>query len=289
MSLVTPFQDESISWSELEENMSKLNETPIRGYLALGGNAESMGMSEREKDEVLGTVVRLAGERDDKIVIGGIACESSYLAIERAKAMADTGAGYARILPPHYFASGMTPEVLIRFYEEVADHTPIPFILYNVPKLTGGVRVTPATVARLADHPKIAGIKDSSPDGVYGFLHATRHMEDFAVLAGSANTFFPALASGAAGGDMTLANYLPSLCCELLSSFERGDMGRARDLHLSIYTINKLVSGTYGVPGIKAAMDLLGYSGGEPRRPFAPLGNEGIAHIRETLEEEGLL
>jgi dihydrodipicolinate synthase/N-acetylneuraminate lyase len=99
----------------------------------------------------------------------------------------------------------------LRFYEEIADNSPLPFILYNIPKLTGGVRLCPSAVAQPAKHPKILGIKDSSGDGIYGFLAATRRTESsFSVLAGSANIFYPALVSGARGGDMSLTNYLPS-------------------------------------------------------------------------------
>lgn len=286
VSLVTPFRNEKISFPELEENIARLNETPIRGYLVLGGNAESQGMSERERDEVLKTAVKAAEERT---IIAGIACESTTLAIEEAKRLAGIGADLFRILPPHYFASKTTTDLILRFYEEIADHSPLPFILYNVPKLTSGVQLPPDAVARLAGHPKILGIKDSSSAGIYGFLAATRNIESFAVLAGSANIFYPALVSGAHGGDMTLANYLPDQSCELMSSFLKGDTKRARDLHLSLYTVNNLISGKFGVPGIKAAMDFMGYHGGDPRRPFMPLQKDDRALIRKTLENEGFL
>ncbi len=287
VSLVTPFRNEKISFSELRDNIARLNSTPIRGYLVLGGNAESQGMSEHEREEVLESVVKAAQE---KIIIAGIACESTTLAIETARKLADLGADLFRILPPHYFASKTTTDMILRFYEEIADNSPLPFILYNVPKLTGGVRLPPSAVAQLAKHPKIIGIKDSSSEGIYGFLAATRGIESsFSVLAGSANIFYPALVSGAHGGDMSLANYLPEHCCELMSNHLKGNTTRAKALHLSLYTVNSLVSGRFGVPGIKAAMDLVGYHGGESRRPFVSLGEEEIATIHETLQGEGFL
>lgn len=287
VSLVTPFRNQKISFSELEENIARLNSTPVRGYLVLGGNAESQGLSEHEREEVLKSVVKAA---KDKIIIAGIACESTVLAIEEAYKLADLGADLFRILPPHYFASKTTTDMILRFYKEIADNSPLPFILYNVPKLTGGVKLPPSAVAQLAKHPKILGIKDSSSEGIYGFLAATRKIESsFSVLAGSANIFYPAIVSGAHGGDMSLANYLPEHCCELMSSHLVGNTARARALHLSLYTVNSLVSGRFGVPGIKAAMDIMGYHGGESRRPFVSLGHEEISLIQETLRAESFL
>ncbi|MDY7028035.1 MAG: dihydrodipicolinate synthase family protein [Spirochaetota bacterium] len=286
VSLVTPFVQEKISFELLEENVTKQNKTSVKGYLVLGGNGEYMSLSEDEQLKILSRVSKL---KEDKKLICGVACESTHLTIERAKLIADYGVDLLRILPPHYFASRMTDEVLIRFYEEVADNSPVPFILYNVPKLTNGVGLSPEGVKRLAGHPRIIGIKDSSAEGIYGFLAATKNVHSFAVLAGSANIFLPALVSGAVGGDMSLANYLPDACCTLQKYYEEGRMAEARDLHLSLFKINKLVSGQFGVPGVKAAMDLTGYRGGEPRRPFTPLEKSDTMMIKSLLEMEGLL
>jgi 4-hydroxy-2-oxoglutarate aldolase len=177
----------------------------------------------------------------------------------------------------------MSREVLYRFYSEVADNASLPIILYHVPRLTNGVEFSPELVHSLASHPNIKGIKDSSSDGIYGFIGATRTIEDFAVLSGSANSFFPALVAGADGGDMTLANYLPEYCCRLYDEFQAGNLEKAKRLHFALYTINKLVSGKLGIPGIKAAMDIMGYHGGEPRRPILPLEQEDAENLRKKL------
>ncbi len=281
VSLITPFHKDEISFSELQENINRLGQTPVGGYLVLGGNSESPGMSEAERLRVLKTVT---GCKGNKIIIGGVAAESSRQASEEIQKFYDLGVDCVRVLPPHYFARSMTNEVLYRFYQEVADNSPLPIILYNVPKLTGGLDFSASLVRTLAGHRQIIGIKDSSPDGIHGFIASTRDLPGFSVLAGSANNFFPALAAGAAGGDMTIANYLPELCCRLYNEFEKGNIEQARDLHLALYTINRLVSGTFGVAGIKAAMDIMGMHGGEPRRPFLPLEEEHIATVRDALE-----
>lgn len=280
VSLITPFHKDEISFSELEENINQLNRTPVGGYLVLGGNSESPGMSEAERLQILKTVTNCKG---DKILLASVAAESTRQAREEIQRFLDLGVDCVRVLPPHYFARSMTNEVLYRFYKELADSSPLPIILYNVPKLTGGLDFSASLVRTLAGHQQIIGIKDSSPDGIHGFIAATRDLPDFSVLAGSANNFFPALAAGAVGGDMTIANYLPELCCRLYSEFRKGNIEQARDLHLALYTINRVVSGTFGVAGIKAAMEIMGRCGGEPRRPFLPLGKEHVATVRDAL------
>jgi len=286
VSLVTPFEDEAPRLDWLSENMDALNRTSIRGYLALGGNGEAQTLTESERVHVLDAILARKGS---KIVIAGVSEESSRAAIGTARLYASRGADYLRVMPPHYFSKHMNDEVLVRFYREVADESPVPLLLYNVPKLTGGVRLSPETAAVLARHPNILGVKDSSPEGIYGYLAAVREIPGFRVLAGSAGIFFPALVAGASGGDMSLANFLPGPCCELYDAFRSGDLDRARSLHHRLFTVNAAVSGTYGVAGVKAAMDLTGYRGGEPRKPLSALTMPQRNSLRSVLAEEGYL
>ncbi len=288
VSLVTPFVEESVSKEALLGNLEALSRTPVRGFLVLGGNGEYMALSTEEQDAVL-TAVLAYFRGSGRTVICGVAYESTYLTIERCKTVADLGGDTVRVLPPHYFASRMNDEILIRFYEEVAEAVSLPILLYNVPKLTGGVSLSPEAVTLLAEHPRIVGIKDSSEGGIYGYLSGTAGNESFDVIAGSITTFLPALLAGGVGADMSIANYLPGRCCELQGAFEAGDLERARRLHLSLTRINRLVSGDYGVPGVKAAMELMGFAGGAPRRPFVPLDSPGRGAVRRVLEEEGFL
>lgn len=286
VSLVTPFEDEAPRLDWLSENMDALNRTGIRGYLSLGGNGEAQTLTESERLLVLDAILARKGS---KVVIAGVSEESSRAAVETARRYAGRGADYLRVMPPHYFAKHMDDEVLVRFYREVADGSPAPLLLYNVPQLTGGVRLSPAAAAELARHPNIHGVKDSSPEGIYGYLAAARGIPGFRVLAGSAGIFFPALVAGASGGDMSLANFLPGPCCDLYDAFRSGDLDRARSLHHRLYTVNAGVSGSFGVAGVKAAMDLLGFRGGEPRKPLAALTTPQRETLRSLLAEEGFL
>ncbi|MGI6433703.1 MAG: dihydrodipicolinate synthase family protein [Sphaerochaetaceae bacterium] len=280
VSLITPFRDDLVAYDLLIENLKKLNATDIDGYLVLGGNSESYGMTELERLKIISTVKDNLGTKQ---IIAGVAAESTHLALEEIAHLHQWGVDYVRVLPPHYFAKNMDQETIQRFYNEVADNSPVPVILYHVPRLSNGIEFSASLVGSLAKHQNIVGIKDSSPDGIYGFIGATKHMADFAVLSGSANSFFPAMVAGAAGGDMTLANYMPRHCCQLYDEFKKGNLERAKELHFALYTVNKLVSGRLGIPGIKAAMNIMGFNGGEPRRPILSLGKPEEEKLKDTL------
>src|SRR5690606_24491586 len=96
----------------------------------------------------------------------------------------------------------------------------------------------------------------------------------FLVFAGSASFFFPALAMGAHGGMMALANLLPQECCALYAMTGKGRYDVARRVQQALIAPNAAVTSRFGVPGLKAAMDALGYFGGEPRPPLLPLSQE---------------
>jgi len=282
--LVTPFQDEQIRFDWLEHNLTRLGETPLAGYLALGTNGEFKSLADAERMDVVRTCARLKG---DKVLMAGTGCESTRETIELTNRVADVGADFASIICPHYFASRMDDDTLIGFYEEVAEHSRIPVLLYNIPKATANVRISATAAQVLSGHPNIAGMKDSGGASLFVFLTVVEGQ--FSVLAGSADYFMPGLMLGAAGGVLSLANCFPEACCELYTATISGDLEKARGLHSKYLRANRAVSGTYGVAGVKAAMGLAGYYGGEPRRPLRPLGEQERQAVRRALEELGLL
>jgi 4-hydroxy-2-oxoglutarate aldolase len=217
----------------------------------------------------------------------GTACESSRQTIEKTRRAASMSFEYASILTPHYFAKQMNDAVLTGYFEAVADASPIPVLLYNAPGFAGGVQISPKSVNRLAAHPNIVGMKDSSAAGPDRFLTALESGREFNVLAGSANFFYAALHLGAVGGIISLANSMPGPCCDLYRLFIAGEYDRARNLHFRLARLNGAVSGAYGVAGVKASMDLTGYRGGDPRRPLVPLAGTDRDSIRRAILAEG--
>ena len=282
--VVTPFDGDDTDLEALAFNLSKLRKTGLTGYLALGSNGEARSLTDAERVQVLKV---FAAERGDKIVMVGTGCESTRETIEKSHLAAEMGFEYVSVLTPSYFAKRMDGEVLLRHYEQIAKQVAVPVLIYNAPQFAGGVQVPPKTVIELARHPNIVGTKDSSPAGPGRFLPDLDPEEDFSVLAGSLNTFYASLHMGAGGGVLSLANIVPDRCVELYDLFLQGAYDRARELSNTLIRLNKKVSGTWGVAGVKAAMDLAGFKGGQPRGPLAPASAEAVAQIRQALIGEG--
>lgn len=282
--VITPFVKDEIAFENLAENITKLNASSLQGYFALGSNGESNVLTWEESRQVLKTIVSTA---KDKVVMAGAGAESTKETIRRTEQVAELGAHFASILSPHYFKKQMTDAVLIRYYQQVADASPIPVLLYNAPGFTG-ITLAPKVVAEIAAHPNIVGMKDTSSGNKDTYLNSVRSKE-FVILAGSANDFFPSLILGAIGGVLSLANAFPEICCELYQWTRQAQIEPARSLHQKIVQANQAVSGSFGVAGVKATMDLAGYFGGEPRQPLLPLTAEQKETLHNNLQNIGVL
>jgi len=283
--ICTPFsRNEDVDLGALHENLARYAGTRLRGHLALGSNGENRSLSEEERREVLGEVVRHRGH--NQVVIAGAAYDGQREAERFLAVAADLGADFGLVLPPGYFRKQMTEDVLFRYYATLADGSRIPLLLYNAPGFSR-VTLTPALVGRLASHPNIVGLKDSAASGIEEFLPF--QCDTFQVLAGSANFLFPAMMLRSAGGTVSLANSFPDVASRLY------DLGVARDEIAGppyqewVARVNHAISGSYGVAGVKAAMDLAGFVGGPPRRPLVSLEPAQVAALRDLLVREDLL
>ena len=284
--VVTPFRSDELSLDDLKFNLQRLNESGLAGTLALGSNGEFKSLTDQEQIRVLEV---FAQQRDDKVVMVGTSCESTKQTIEKSKMAARMGFDYVSILPPSYFAKHMDDATLTDYFQRVADAIDVPVLLYNAPGFAGGVQIPLATLIKLSQHPNIVGMKDSSPAGPARFLACLDPAEDFHILAGSANFFYPSLHLGAAGGVLSLANVLPEPCCELYRLFTEGKYDQAQQLHQRLARLNQAVSGAWGVAGVKAAMETAGFRGGRPRHPLRPLPGPAKESIRSKMKDEGFI
>ena len=282
--VVTPFKNDEILFDDLAANIRKLNQTGLTGYLALGSNGEFKSLSDKEQLDVLEV---FAKEKGDKVVMVGTACESTTQTIEKSLRAAEMGFDFASVLTPSYFAKKMTDDILIGYFSKIADACTIPVLLYNAPGFAGGVQISPKAVRKLAEHGNIVGMKDSSSAGPNRYLALLDGVPDFCVLAGSANFFYPTLHIGTVGGIISLSNVLPEPCCELYDLFIAGDYRKAAPLHHRLQRLNSAVSGSHGVAGVKGAMDIAGFAGGEPRHPLVPITDADKAIIKERILAEG--
>ena len=245
----TPFIDEEIAYDKLGENLAKWGNTGLSGIVVLGSNGEQPNVDEEEKVELWAYARKHFPK--DKLVIAGTGCESTRATIRVTKKAADVGADAALIISPHYFKANMTDAALEQYYKDVADASPIPILLYNMPANTG-LNMTPSLVKRLCHHPNIKGIKDSSPNIVQISEILRDVPQDFAVFAGSASFLMPSLVMGASGGTLALANVAPDLCVNIYDFVRTGQFDKARAIQKSILRLNNLVTAKYGVAGLKA-------------------------------------
>ncbi len=279
--ITTPFApDGSLALDHLRGNVTKYNSTGIAGYVVVGSTGESVLLRFEEVERVWAMVREAASP--DKILIAGSGVDSTDETIRRTNRAADLGYHVALVKTPYYYKPQMTPEALAEHYLRLADAARIPILIYSVPQFTG-MAVEAPLVTRLAQHPNIIGIKESSGviQRVGEIIHQTP--EGFQTLVGSASTFFPALSMGAVGGILAVACFAPELCVELYEAARAGDMLRARALQQRLLQPTATIVGRLGVPGVKYAMDQLGYYGGPSRRPFLPLSEAATKEVDAAL------
>lgn len=285
--IVTPFDaDGQINYDFMKHNLERWEKTNLDGIVVLGSNGEFNFLTKEEKLSLVKFVK--ANFSPEKKMIVGTGCESTRETIDLSKEMADLGADAVLVLPPNYFKGAMKEEVLYNHYIDVAEESTVPLMIYNMPANTG-VNLSSALIARLSKHPNIAGIKDTSGNIVQLSELVRDTDEDFAVFAGNAGYLLPALAVGARGATLAAANILPEDCCRLASLVWEGKLEEARELQLKLIEINFAVTGRFGVPGLKAALDMLGYKGGLPRKPLMPLSQENVRIVEDILRRYSAL
>lgn len=277
----TPFADGEVDARAIRSNVERWVRTGVGGVVVLGSNGEAPLLDEDESDRVI-EAARQALPRD-RTIVAGTGRESTRATIAASRRAASLGADAVLVRTPSYFKGGMTPDAFVRHYTAVADASPAPVLLYNYPAVTG-VNLTAATVARLSEHPNIAGIKETGSDAAQVAAYVDGVRDTFAVIAGSAPPFYASLCLGARGGILAAACVVPDLCVALYQAFLAGRHAEARELQRRLTPIANLVTTGHGVPGLKAAMDMAGFIGGEPRAPLAPAPAEAVAQIRAELQ-----
>ena len=281
----TPFDERGeVDAPALGANIEKWNETGIGGYVALGSTGERVHLTERECQSVIEAA--RASVPASLAFIVGIGHQSTRVTIAEARHAAAASADAVLVLTPYFYRTKLTQEALAAHFRAVADASPVPLLLYSMPEFTG-ITLAPETVARLAEHQNIIGIKDSSGD-ILNLAEILRLVPaDFAVLTGNGAALYPALACGAHGSILAVGCVAPRQCVAISDAMRAGDHERARQLQRRLTPLARAVTARYGIGGLKAGLDLLGYAGGAPRAPLAPAGAEARAEIARLLREVG--
>ncbi len=279
--LTTPFDGGAVAPARLADNIARYEAHGLAGYLVLGSTGEAALLDEDEKLTVLAAARKAIPT--SRTMMAGVGVESTGATIRLARRAADAGADVLLVIPPFFFRSRMSTDALVRHFTAVADASPVPILLYNVPVYTSVV-IPPAAVATLASHPNVIGLKDSAGDLPWLLEVLARVPATFQVLSGSALSVLPAFTCGAVGAILAAGDAFPELFVRLYRHHVEGRAAEALALQKELVAPTRLILGGHGVAGVKAAMDLRGLAGGDPRPPLSPLGKQDRATIRAEID-----
>lgn len=258
----------------------------VDGVLVAGSSGESALLDCEDRRQLL----RWAREilPADRWLLAGVGSESTRLTISRTHDAKAAGASAVLVISPHYFLKRMTEAALLAHFRAVADASPLPVLLYNMPAYAHLV-LSPAFVHEMAQHENVIGMKDSAGNIPVLTEYLEAQGPTFRVLTGSGATVVPALAAGASGAILAIALYAGPLVRQMIDAFRAGDVDGATALQARLAPLATDIAGAMGPAGMKAALDLVGLRGGAPRSPLLAASAEEVATVRARLETAGLL
>ena len=274
-----------LALDQVRKNIKFYNKFDLRGYVVLGSNGEFVLLEDDEKISLIRAIKK--SMPSGKPLLAGVGCQSTDATIRLCRHAANSGADAALVITPSYYKGKMTDTALYEFFTCVSNSSPLPVILYNMPACTG-IDLSADLVMSLADHPNIIGLKDSGGNVAKMGEIVQKVSSDFQVLAGSAGFLLPALAIGAVGGILALANIAPTHCLLIHQMFLEGNWKESKLLQTSLISLNQAITRIGGVPALKSAMDYLGLYGGPVRGPLLPAGIEEVLKIKTLLKEAGI-
>jgi 4-hydroxy-tetrahydrodipicolinate synthase len=282
--LVTPFKGDSVNTEVLRKLVVDLMAKGVDGLVPLGTTGEAPTLSVAERDVVITTCVEAASGRIP--VIAGAGTNDTRSTIERVQRCAELGVSGCLIVCPYY--NKPSQEGLYRHFMAVADASPVPLVLYNIPGRTS-VNMLPTTLGRLAEHERIVGVKEASGSLDQISETAVRCGEKITILAGDDSLILPTLSVGGRGAISAAGNVLPSELKELMKLFFAGRILDAAMLHLRIWPVLKALFIETNPVGVKEALTLLGYNVGSVRLPMAPLQEANRTILIQELKTHGLI
>jgi 4-hydroxy-tetrahydrodipicolinate synthase len=281
--LVTPFKDEGVNLPVLKKLVSDLASKGADGFVPLGTTGEVPTLSAEERDQVITACVETAGKLP---VIAGVGTNDTRTTMERTQRAAQLGAAAALVICPYY--NRPTQEGLYRHFMAVADASPIPIILYNIPGRTA-VNLLPQTLERLASHERIQGIKEASGNLDQISEMAARCADRISILAGDDSLILPTLACGGRGAISAAGNVLCAQLKELMKYYFSGRVLEATQMHLRLWPLLKALFIETNPIAVKEALNLMGYQVGSVRLPLTPLLDSNREMLKRELQSHGII
>lgn len=258
----------------------------IHGIVVTGSTGEAALLDATERGKLV-DVARTAIPQGKPLIVG-TGAESTRTCLKQTQDSAQRGADAVLVVAPHYYGAAMTERALSEHYRRVADESPVPVILYNIPKYMH-FALPASLVAEFAKHQNVIGIKDSSGNRELFASYMPAQSEKFTVLTGNGPMFLDALEMGARGGILAVALYAGALALDVYDSFRRGERDSARASQARLSPGGAKIVGEMGVAGVKAAMDAVGLVGGPVRSPLLPLESAQITAVAELLRSAELV
>lgn len=278
---ITTPMDESgnVAYDALRDHIERLEAAGVHGIIPCGSTGERATLTRTEHEQVIETTVDTASTP----VLAGTGASSTREAIELSKHAESVGADGILVIYPYY--SWPSNEHVINHYEAIADAVDIPLVIYNIPKRTAR-NLEPDAAVQLAEHPNIAGIKESSGDinQIYELLQRTRGM-DFDVLAGYDSQAVSALPIGGTGVTSVAANVFPRTVCDLYEAAQQQNGEQARELHEEILDIEAAMNLQTIPVAVKAALDIIGVHEAHVRPPLYEASPETRSELEEFISE----
>ncbi len=276
-------QDE-LDLATLQQHMLRLADSSIAGYVLMGSNGEAVHLSDDERVQVTLAAREILTATENALpLVVGCGTQSTRTTLNYCRQAARAGADFALILPPSYYRGRMNKAALLAHYLTIAEHSPLPILIYNMPASTAGLDLDADTINTLAEHANIVGVKDSGGNIAKIAQIVASTPPTFHVFAGSADFLLPALVAGAIGAVAALANIVPRSVCQVQTLFHEQRFEEARIHQARIIPANAAVTTVYGVPGLKAALAYVAGYGGQPRSPLQPLTTSEQKQLLEIL------
>ncbi len=284
--VVTPFDasgavDERAFTANVQAHLA----AGLDGVVVAGSTGEAALLDEDERATLV-TLARAACPADRTLLVG-TGAESTRAVMARNRVAAERGADAVLVVAPHYYGDAMTPAALREHYQRIADASPVPVLLYTIPKYMH-FAIPAEVVAAIARHENIVGMKDSSGDAALldGYLRS--QSESFRVLTGSGLLLGEAVRRGASGAILAVALFAPALSLDVVRAARDGGADAIAAAQGRLTPLAARIVGAMGVPGVKAALDLVGLHGGLPRAPLQALAPEALDAVRALVQSAEL-
>ena len=284
VAIVTPFNQETVDTEALRKLLDFQLQNGTDAVIVCGTTGEAATMSYAERMRTIECCVEHVNGRVP--VIAGTGSNSTETARAQSRDAARAGVDGVLVVTPYY--NKASQEGLVRHYNAVADISPVPVIVYDVPSRTG-VAIAPETYARLAQHPNINGVKEAA--GTPGALQRTRNLcpEDFFIWSGNDDETAAMCMLGGKGVISVVANVFPAAMHRLTALCLSGDYAAAGRLQLELKELCDAMFCEVNPIPVKSALNLMGYHAGQLRLPLCEPSEGNLAHIRRVLEQYGLL